>query len=287
MTGAPLLEVSGLRVEYRTPGWRTPPVVTVDDVSFAIGAGETMALVGESGSGKSTIARAVLGLVRPAAGKVMFDGRDVTHAGHRERRALARDISVVFQDPYSSLNPALTVGATLREPLQVHGYSRDEADATVRDRLTRVGLPADAMGRYPRQFSGGQRQRIPIARALTLTPRLLVCDEPVSALDLSIQAQVINLLKDLQRELSLAMLFVSHDLSVVRHVADTTTVLRRGRVVETGPTAEVHREPRHPYTVALLAAVPVPDPDEQARRRERRRAAAAALAEHDGLGPAG
>jgi len=265
------LDVRDLTVEFRRR--HTPPLRAVDGVSLRIDAGETLGLVGESGSGKSTLGRAILGLTPTASGSVHFDGKDITHAGPRERRALSSRMQVVFQDPYSSLNPTRTIGQTLAEPLLVHRrLSRTETDTQVRSMLDRVGMPGDTADRYPSRFSGGQRQRIAIARALMLSPDLVICDEPVSALDLSIQAQVMNLLGELQRELRLSYLFIAHDLAVVRHLSHRVTVLYRGQVMETGPTARVYTHAAHPYTQALLAAAPVPDPQQQQARRAARTA---------------
>jgi len=266
------LDVRELTVEFRQ-GRRTPPLRAVDGVSLEIAAGETLGLVGESGSGKSTLGRAILGLTPVASGSVRFEGKDITRAGPRERRALSSRMQVVFQDPYSSLNPTRTIGQTLAEPLLVHrGSDRDGTAEQVRGMLDRVGMPADTADRYPSQFSGGQRQRIAIARALMLSPDLVICDEPVSALDLSIQAQVMNLLGELQRELRLSYLFIAHDLAVVRHLSHRIVVLYRGQVMETGPAAQVYSRPGHPYTEALLAAAPVPDPEQQHARRTARTA---------------
>ena len=266
------LDVRDLSVEFRQ-GRRRPPLRAVDGVSLEIGAGETLGLVGESGSGKSTIGRAILGLTPVASGSVSFDGQDITRAGPRRRRALSSRMQVVFQDPYSSLNPTRTIGQTLAEPLLVHrDLDRTQTGAQVRAMLDRVGLPADTADRYPGQFSGGQRQRIAIARALMLSPELVICDEPVSALDLSIQAQVMNLLDELQRELHLSYLFIAHDLAVVRHLSHRIVVLYRGQVMESGPAAQVYTRPAHPYTRALLAAAPVPDPVQQHARRTARTA---------------
>jgi peptide/nickel transport system ATP-binding protein len=228
--------------------------------------GETLALVGESGAGKSTLGRAVLGLVPVSAGAIVFDGADITNAGHRRRVELARRMQAVFQDPYSSLNPARTVGSALSEPLLVQRRPRAEIGQRVAAMLERVGLPEDSADRYPRQFSGGQRQRIAIARALMISPDLVICDEALSALDLSVQAQIINLLVDLRRELALAYLFIAHDLDVVRHLADRVVVLHRGVVVETGTAAQVCGEPTETYTKELIAAAPVPDPRQERRR---------------------
>lgn len=263
-----LLQVAGVTVRYEV-GRGRPPVVALDDVALRVAAGETLGVVGESGSGKSTLGNVVSGLVAPVSGTVHFDGDDITRADARRRRGLTRDIQVVFQDPYGSLNPVRTVGQTLEESLVAHGRPRRGARRTaVAAALRRVGLDGDAAGRYPAHFSGGQLQRIAIARALVASPRLLVCDEAVSALDLSVQAQILNLLSDLQRTLGLAYLFISHDLAVVRHVSHRVTVLRRGRVVETGSAVQVCERPRDPYTRALLDAAPVPDPVRQRARRE-------------------
>jgi peptide/nickel transport system ATP-binding protein len=268
-----LLELSDLAVTYPAPGWRSPPLRAVDGVSLHVEPGETVGLVGESGSGKSTIGRAVLGLTRAAEGRIRFDGADITHASARARRALASELQVVFQDPYSSLNPSHPVGKTLVEPLLLRkGTTPQQAAAEIRRLLAAVGLPDDAAERHPGRFSGGQRQRVAIARALAVSPRLVVCDEPVSALDVSTRAQVINLLSSLQAELGVAYLFIAHDIAVVRHISHRVVVLYRGRVMESGPAAEVCLRPTHPYTRALVAAAPVPDPALQRGRRQARRA---------------
>ena len=264
----PLLELRDVRIEYPR-GFHRPPLVAVDQVGLSVAAGETVALVGESGSGKSSIGNAVLGLVPPARGTIMFDGEDITRARPRRRRALTRDIQCVFQDPTGSLNPRRTIRQTLGERLLHDRLSRAEQAERVAIALRRVNLDADAADHYPGQFSGGQLQRIAIARALMVRPRLIVCDEPTSALDLSVQAQVLNLLTRLQRDLGLGYLFITHDLAVVRHVAHRVVVLYRGSVVESGPTEQVCDHPADPYTRRLLDAVPVPDPAEQARRRSR------------------
>ena len=240
-------------------------------VSLDIAPGETLGLVGESGSGKTTLGRAVLGLVAPTAGTISFKGSDITHLRGNGRRALARDIQVVFQDPYTSLNPALEIADILSEPLVAQGVDSTKARNAVGRLLDRVGLPADAARRYPREFSGGQRQRVAIARALALKPRLIVCDEPVSALDLTTQALVLDLLIELQRETGVAYLFITHDLSVVRHISHRVAVMYRGELVETGPVGKVTGEPDHDYTKRLLLAAPTADPDRQRVRREQRR----------------
>ncbi len=267
---AALLDVENLHVVYRSHG-RDAHVL--NGVSLSIAPGETLGLVGESGSGKTTIGKTILGQVVATSGRIVFDGEDITHASRSRRRELGRDIQVVFQDPYGSLNPARTIGQTLAEPLlNDRSLTRAQIRERIRDILEKVGMPADTAARYPSQFSGGQRQRIAIARAVIGRPRLVVCDEPVSALDLSVQAQVLNLLNRLQREMGLSLLFISHDLAVVRHVSRRTAVLYRGEIVEEGLAVEVHDNPRHPYTKALVAASPVPDPVIQRARRARMRA---------------
>ncbi len=279
-----LLEVDDLVVEYRGRGWFAKPFRALDGVSLDVRHGETVGLVGESGSGKTTLGRAVLGLAPVAAGTLRFDGRDITAAGRRERRRLAREIQVVFQDPYSSLNPARTVSDTLTEPLAAHGVPTTEAGTRVARLLDQVGLPADAGRRLPREFSGGQRQRVAIARALALQPRLIVCDEPVSALDLSTQARVLDLLVQIQQDTGVAYVFVSHDLSVVRHVSHRVAVMYRGEIVEVGDGDQVTSRPEHPYTRTLLGAAPVADPERQRRRREQREAVMARDARPGGGG---
>jgi ABC-type glutathione transport system ATPase component len=256
----PLLAISDLTVKFHRKRL-VPPLIALDRVSLSVWPGETMGLVGESGSGKTTLALAILGLVPVASGQIRFAGQDLASIPRRSRRALGRDLQVVFQDPYSSLNPARTVGQALSEPLDVHEpLPRAQRRQRIADMLDRVGLPPDAAERYPAEFSGGQRQRIAIARALMVSPKLVICDEAVSALDLSIQAQILNLLADLQLNLSVAYLFVSHDLAVVRHLSARITVLYRGRVLESGPAETVCSQPSHPYTRALLAAAPSPHP---------------------------
>jgi len=236
-------------------------VRAVDDVSFAIGAGETFALVGESGCGKSTTGRCLLRLMAPTSGEVRFEGEDVSRLRGRDLRRLKQRMQIVFQDPFSSLNPRFSVGRTIAEPLLIHGLcKRSESRKRVAELLEMVGLRPEYAHRYPHEFSGGQRQRVGIARALALNPRLIVADEPVSALDVSVQAQIINLMVDLQKRLGVAYLLISHNLPVVRHIAHRTAVMYLGRIVEVGPTAELFANPRHPYTQALLSAVPVPDP---------------------------
>ena len=273
MTGAgpALLEVEGLRKSFpgrRRRGRGSAEVRAVDGVDLTIGRGETLGLVGESGSGKSTTGRLVLRLVAPDEGSIRFEGREVTTAGRQELRALRRDMQMVFQDPYSSLDPLATIADVVGEPFEVHErLPKRERDERVVDLLEQVGLGATHLRRYPAEFSGGQRQRIAIARALALNPKLIVCDEPVSALDVSTQAQVVNLLEDLQATHGLAYLFIAHDLAVVRHASHRIAVMYLGRIVEVGEAETVWREPKHPYTEALLSAVPVPDPAVQRARK--------------------
>jgi oligopeptide transport system ATP-binding protein len=266
----PLLAVEGLVKQFGGTGWfaRTPPVRAVDGVSFSVMRGETLALVGESGSGKSTTARLALRLVEPSAGSIRFDGRDITNASERALRPLRQRMQMVFQDPFASLDPRLTVRQTLEEPLIVHGMGKAaERRARVDELLGLVGLGPHHAGRYTHEFSGGQRQRVGIARALMLHPDLVVCDEPVSALDVSIQAQVVNLLKDLQARLGLTYLFIAHDLAVVKHMADRVAVMYLGKLVEVAPKATLFAQPRHPYTRTLLDAIPRPHPGEPARHQ--------------------
>ena len=267
---SPLLSVRDLKVHFPIRGGlfggKRGAVRAVDGVSFDVFPGETLALVGESGCGKTTTGRAVLRLIEATAGTITFDGADVRALGSEPLRKLRRQMQIVFQDPFSSLNPRMTVGATVAEGLIIHRLAEGAGvDARVRQLLEEVGLP-DHASRYPHELSGGQRQRVGIARALAVEPRFIVCDEPVSALDVSVQAQVINLLQDLQRDRGLAYLFIAHDLSVVEHVADRVAVMYLGRIVETAPGASLYAEPLMPYTQALLSAVPVPDPDAKRQR---------------------
>ena len=266
-----LLEVDGLNVEFPGRGFRAPAHQVLHDVSLHIDQAEVLGLVGESGSGKTTIGRAVLGLVKAASGVIRLDGEEITHASPSRRRKLASELQVVFQDPYSSLNPALTVGDILSEPLIVQGWTAKDARARVKGLLDKVGLPSDASQRLPREFSGGQRQRVAIARALAPQPKLIVCDEPVSGLDLSTQALVLDLLISIQKETGVSFLFISHDLAVVRHISHRVAVIYKGRLVETGPAGKVTLNPEHPYSRRLLLAAPLADPVEQRRRREERR----------------
>jgi ABC-type glutathione transport system ATPase component len=266
----PLLVADRVVVEYPTKGFRRPPARVLHGVSLDVRAGETVGLVGESGSGKTTLGRAVLGLAPVTDGQIRFQGREISGLAKRERRALSKDVQVVFQDPYTSLNPAMTVEDILTEPLLVTGSSRTDARRRVRALLDEVHLPADAGQRLPREFSGGQRQRIAIARALTREPQLIVCDEPVSALDLSTQERVLDLFVEIQQQTGVAYLFISHDLSVVRHISHRVAVMYRGELVETGDAATVTTTPAHPYTQRLLLAAPVPHPRRQAERRAER-----------------
>jgi oligopeptide transport system ATP-binding protein len=255
-------------------------VKAVDGVSFEIREGETLGLVGESGSGKSTTGYCILQLIKPTAGSVRFMGQELTELGREDLRRMRREMQIVFQDPYASLDPRMTVGDIVSEPLVVHkvGGRRGRRD-TVRRLLEVVGFNPEFTNRYPHEFSGGQRQRIGIARALALNPRLIVCDEPVSALDVSIQAQILNLLKDLQQEFGLTYLFIAHDLAVVRAMSDRIAVMNHGKLVELGPANEVYSHPKEEYTQALLAAVPVPDPRRMRERKAERRRVAHVLAE--------
>ncbi len=269
--GSAILDVRDLVVEYPVSGFRKPPKRVIDGVNFTISPGETLALVGESGSGKSTIGNTILGLTRSTAGSIIFEGEDITHLNLKARRRFATDLQAIFQNPYGSLNPALKIRDTLTEPLQVQRkLTAQEANKIVTDLLKRVGMPENSGDRYPCHFSGGQRQRIAIARALSVHPKLIICDEATSSLDVSTQAAVLELLRELKRDFNLALLFITHHLAIVRNFADNVIVLNKGKLVEIGPARQVCDHPQDPYTQLLVAAVPVPDPIAQAERRQKR-----------------
>ena len=268
-----LVEVKNLKMHFPvTSGLlfqrEVAQVKAVDDISFSIRKGETLGLVGESGCGKTTAGRCILQLYKPTAGEVIFEGTDLTKLGARQMRQMRRQMQIIFQDPFSSLNPRMTAGDIIGEPLVVHGLVKngEEKREKVRELLENVGLHPYMADRFPHEFSGGQRQRIGVARALSVDPKLIVCDEPVSALDVSIQAQVINLLEDLQKQYDLTFLFIAHDLSVVRHISDRVAVMYLGKIVEIADRNEIYQNPLHPYTKALLSAVPIPDPVVDAQR---------------------
>ena len=273
MSGAPLLQVTDLVKNFPiTSGVlidrEVGRVSAVDGVSLTVCEGETLGLVGESGCGKSTLCRAILQLIEPTSGSVRFDGQELVGRSPRQLRPLRRQMQMIFQDPFASLNPRKRVGQIIGDPMQFHGLADgNDVKRRVQELLDRVGLQAEHYNRYPHEFSGGQRQRIGIARALALQPRLIIADEPVSALDVSVQAQIINLLEDLQREFGMAYVFVAHDLGVVRHVSDRVAVMYLGKIVEESDSASLYASPRHPYTHALLSAVPIPDPRKNAARQ--------------------
>jgi peptide/nickel transport system ATP-binding protein len=269
----PLLDVEHLKLHFPVKEGivfdrEVSQVHAVDDVTFELREGETLGLVGESGCGKTTLSRTLMRLLEPTEGVIRFRGRDITHASRRELQPLRKEMQMVFQDPFASLNPRKRVAQTIGMPLRLHGVDRADADGRIRELLDRVGLAEEHRNRFPHEFSGGQRQRIGVARALALEPNLIVLDEPVSALDVSIQAQIINLLEDLQDDMGLTYMFVAHDLSVVRHVSDRIAVMYLGKLMEVSPAEELYSKPIHPYTSALLSAVPIPDP-RQNRARER------------------
>ena len=263
---AELVEVRNL-VKYFAIENSDDAVKAVDDISFDIKSGETLGLVGESGCGKSTVGRCLIRLHEPTSGEVLFEGKNILELSGREMQGLRREMQIIFQDPYASLNPRLSILSIISEPLKIHGVSnKSERKDRVADLLSKVGLDPKYMHRYPHEFSGGQRQRIGIARALALNPKLIICDEPVSALDVSVQAQVVNLLQDLQHELGLTYLFISHGLAVVEHISNRVAVMYLGKIVEIADSVELYKNPLHPYTQALLSAIPVPDPT---KKRER------------------
>lgn len=272
------LKVDNVVVEYPGKGLFAKPFRALHGVSIELARGETLGLVGESGSGKTTLGRAILGLAPVTEGTISFQGKEIAHASRKERQGLSRDIQVVFQDPYTSLNPSMEIGQILAEPLEIQGMRGDEAKRRIKELLDQVNLPKDALSRLPREFSGGQRQRVAIARALALSPKLIVCDEPVSALDLTTQARILDLFLQIQIDTGVSYLFVSHDLDVVRHISHRVAVMYKGEIVEQGEAIKVSTNPDHPYTQRLLMASPVPDPDRQAKRREERKALLAAQA---------
>jgi oligopeptide/dipeptide ABC transporter ATP-binding protein len=264
-----LVSITGLSKHFTKRAWPKPPVVVqaVTEVALDIVEGETLGLVGESGCGKSTLGRTLLRLIDPSAGTISFAGEDITHQSQAALRPLRKQMQMIFQDPYASLDPRMTIGTAIAEPLVIHELGDKAARAAkVQDLLAKVGLPGDAVRKYPHELSGGQRQRVGIARALAVAPRFIVCDEPISALDVSIQAQIVNLLQDLQQDAALTYLFISHDLKIVEHICDRVAVMYLGRIVELAEAATLYAQPKHPYTIALLSAVPRIDPTHQRER---------------------
>ena len=259
-----ILEVTGLKKYFDTPAGI---VHSVDGVSFKLAKGETLGLVGESGCGKTTTGRTIIRLYEPDGGRIIFDGQDITRKSSRDMLPFRKRMQMIFQDPYASLNPRMTAGDIIREPMIIHGLPKDEHTDRVSHLLRLVGLNSEQAGRYPHEFSGGQRQRIGIARALAVEPEMIVCDEPVSALDVSIQAQIVNMLEDLQKSLGLSYLFIAHDLSMIRHISTRVAVMYLGRIVELSGSDELYSRPMHPYTVSLLSAVPIPDQDKSDMRK--------------------
>ena len=259
-----MLEVLGLKKFFDTPYGK---IHSVDGVSFKINKGETLGLVGESGCGKTTTGRTIIKLYEPDDGKIIFDGIDITNFTSEKMLPLRKKIQMIFQDPYASLNPRMTVADILREPMIIHGLPKEQHQEKIKYLLNLVGLNSEQANRYPHEFSGGQRQRIGIARALAVEPEFIICDEPISALDVSIQAQIINMLEDLQKELNLTYLFIAHDLSMVKHISSKVAVMYLGKIVEIADSDELYSNPLHPYTVSLLSAIPIPDPDRSDKRK--------------------
>lgn len=259
-----MLKVENLKKHFNTP---SGIIHSVDGVNFKIRKGETLGLVGESGCGKTTTGRTIIRLYEPTDGRIIFDGHDITHMTENEMLPFRKRIQMIFQDPYASLNPRMTVGDIVREPMIIHNIPKDEHQYRVNHLLRLVGLNSEQSGRYPHEFSGGQRQRIGIARALAVEPELIICDEPISALDVSIQAQIVNVLEDLQKSLGLTYLFIAHDLSMVRHISTQVAVMYLGKIVELADSDELYTNPKHPYTISLMSSIPVPDPDKSDSRR--------------------